>query len=107
MKKHTAETRKMTLAMHLASYKKSPQARALERFYHQHRIAILLVVIGLLCIFPFFTNKSYVLGVLCRILLYSILAGALNTINGYSGQFCLGIAGFFCVGAHSEAILAT
>ena len=107
MKKQIPETKKMTLAMHLASYKKSAQARAIERFYHQHRVAIMLIIIGLLCIIPFFTNRSYVLGVLCRILLYTILAGSLNTINGYSGQFCLGIAGFFCVGAYSEAILAT
>ena len=47
------------------------------------------------------------MGVLCRILMYSTLAGALNSINGYSGQTCLGIAGFFCIGAYTEAVLAT
>jgi len=39
--------------------------------------------------------------------MYSTLAGALNSINGYSGQTCLGIAGFFCIGAYTEAVLAT
>jgi branched-chain amino acid transport system permease protein len=40
-------------------------------------------------------------------LLYSVLAGSLNVINGYSGQFNIGHAGFFCIGAYTEAILAT
>jgi len=35
------------------------------------------------------------------------VAGALNSFNGYSGQTCLGIAGFFCIGAYTEAVLAT
>lgn len=105
--KRTSDSKWVTPAMLIASYKKSPQAQAIERFYHKHRTVLMLILIAFLCIFPFFTNKSYVLGVICRIFLYSILAGALNTINGYSGQFCLGIAGFFCVGAYSEAILAT
>ncbi|HCM28602.1 MAG TPA: branched-chain amino acid ABC transporter permease [Treponema sp.] len=47
------------------------------------------------------------MGVMCRILMYTILAGSLNVINGYSGQFNIGHAGFYCVGAYCEAILAT
>ena len=66
-------------------------------------VAGLLVLIALPRIYP----KSYVMGVMCRIFMYSILAGSLNVINGYSGQFNIGHAGFFCVGAYAEAILAT
>jgi branched-chain amino acid transport system permease protein len=44
---------------------------------------------------------------MCRIFSYAVLAGSLNVINGYSGQFNIGHAGFYCVGAYCEAILAT
>ena len=69
------------------------------------------VILGVLLVFllalPQIYPKSYAMGVMCRIFMYSILAGSLNVINGYSGQFNIGHAGFFCVGAYSEAILAT
>ena len=72
------------------------------------RKAILLgVAFAFLLVFPRIYPKSYVMGVMCRIFMYSILAGSLNVINGYSGQFNIGHAGFFCVGAYCEAILAT
>ena len=67
-------------------------------------IAVLLVA---LVIFPRVYPKSYVMGIMCRIFMYTILAGSLNVINGYSGQFNIGHAGFYCVGAYFEAILAT
>jgi len=65
--------------------------------------ALLLFLLAL----PFVYGKSYFMGIMCRIFLYSILAGALNIINGYSGQTCLGAAGFFCIGSYVEAILST
>lgn len=66
------------------------------------------IVIGLviLAILPLFNLKSYYMGVLCRILMYVILAGSLNVINGYSGQFNIGHAGFFGIGAYTSALLA-
>src|SRR5690554_935460 len=45
--------------------------------------------------------------VLVNILIYVLLASSLNIINGYSGQFNIGHAGFYCVGAYTAAILAT
>ncbi len=66
----------------------------------------LLLGAGLIAL-PIVYPKSYVMGVMCRILMYMILAGSLNVINGYSGQFNIGHAGFFCIGAYTEAILAT
>jgi branched-chain amino acid transport system permease protein len=62
---------------------------------------------ALLVAFPIVYPKSYVMGVMCRIFMYMILAGSLNVINGYSGQFNIGHAGFYCIGAYTEAILAT
>ena len=73
----------------------------------KHKLACLLVLLVLLLFVPVFFPKSYVMGILCRILMYATLAGSLNAINGYSGQTCIGHAGFFCIGTYCEAILAT
>jgi branched-chain amino acid transport system permease protein len=75
-------------------------------FRGRTRVAILAGLFILLLIFPQVYPKSYVMGVMCRIFMYAILAGSLNVINGYSGQFNIGHAGFFCVGAYSEALFA-
>ena len=78
-----------------------------KEFYQKHRIPVLLALLVILAVFPLVFTKSYILGVMCRILLYATLAGSLNVINGYSGQTCIGHAGFFCIGTYCEAILAT
>lgn len=78
-----------------------------KALYEKYKIWVLLALIVVLAIVPLFVTKSYTMGVLCRILLYATLAGSLNVINGYSGQTCIGHAGFFCIGAYCEAILAT
>ncbi|NMB95534.1 MAG: branched-chain amino acid ABC transporter permease [Clostridiaceae bacterium] len=78
----------------------------LKRFYENHKIITILIGSILLLLMPVIFPKSYIMGIICRILLYMILAGGLNVINGYSSQFCIGYAGFFCIGAYTEAILA-
>lgn len=70
------------------------------------RISLAILGIALLAAIPQLNLKSYYMGVLCRILLYTILAGSLNVINGYSGQFNIGHAGFFGIGAYTSAILS-
>lgn len=75
--------------------------------YQKHRIWFNLGAIAILALIPLVVRQSYYMGILCRILLYATLAGSLNAINGYSGQTCIGHAGFFCIGAYCEAILAT
>ncbi|WP_320128812.1 branched-chain amino acid ABC transporter permease [uncultured Sphaerochaeta sp.] len=75
--------------------------------FEKHKVLYLLLLLFFLALLPVLSDKSYVMGVMCRILMYATLAGALNIINGYSGQTCLGVAGFFCFGAYTEAILAT
>ncbi len=66
-----------------------------------------LAVAAFLIALPNIYPKSYIMGVVCRTFMYMILAGSLNVINGYSGQFNIGHAGFYCIGAYTEAILAT
>lgn len=78
-----------------------------KALYQKHRTWINLGLIALLALAPLVIRQSYLMGILCRILLYATLAGSLNAINGYSGQTCIGHAGFFCIGAYCEAILAT
>lgn len=78
-----------------------------KEFYAKRKILVLAVAAVILLAMPFIFTQSYVMGIFCRILLYTTLAGSLNAINGYSGQTCIGHAGFFCIGTYCEAILAT
>jgi len=76
-------------------------------FYLQHCLKMNISLVVILGLLPSIVNSSYITGIFCRILMYSVLAGSLNIINGYSGQFNIGHAGFFCIGAYTEAVLAT
>ena len=71
-----------------------------------NKFLLLLLVIALL-IFPNLGFKPSAIRIMVRILLYATLAGALNMINGYSGQTCIGFAGFFSVGSFITAIMST
>lgn len=55
----------------------------------------------------FFSNHldSYVLSVAMGVGINIILASSLNLINGFTGQFSLGHAGFMAVGAYTSAVL--
>lgn len=72
------------------------------------RLALLALLLAALLIFPLFVKgNNYILRVAINILLYTILGTSLNMINGYSGQFNIGQAGFYCIGAYAAAILST
>ena len=58
------------------------------------KVGCLALLGAALIAFPIVYPKSYVMGVMCRIFMYMILAGSLNVINGYSGQFNIGHAEF-------------
>ena len=73
----------------------------------KYRPYLSLLLLALLAALPMLGFKNSSMRIFCRILMYCTLAGSLNTINGYSGQMSLGHAGFFCVGAYTEAILST
>lgn len=66
-----------------------------------------LLPAGVLLLLPLLIANDYFLRVMVLIGLYTILASSLNLINGYTGQFNLGHAGFYCIGAYTAAILAT
>ena len=71
------------------------------------RLPLILAAIVFLIVLPQFISSSYTMGILCRILMYTVLAGSLNVINGYSGQFNIGHAGYYLIGSYTEAILST
>lgn len=75
-------------------------------FVKRYKSIMLILLLILVCLLPMVAS-GYVLGIMCRILLYATLAGSLNVINGYSGQFNIGHAGFVCFGAYTGALCAT
>ncbi len=79
--------------------------RYLKNMSDKQRLVFIFASIIILGVVPLFIKSSYIMGILCRIALYTILAGSLNVINGYTNQFSIGHAGFFAVGAYAGAIL--
>jgi len=67
----------------------------------------LAALVLLLVLLPRLGIPAVYLRYICTIMMYATLAGSLNIINGYSGQSCLGQAGFFCIGAYTCAVLST
>ncbi|MEJ0099342.1 MAG: branched-chain amino acid ABC transporter permease [Pseudomonadota bacterium] len=65
-----------------------------------------LVVIGVLSVFSSGYNP-YLLDIAVSCGINVTLAVSLNLINGYTGQFSLGHAGFMAVGAYAAAVLTT
>ena len=80
---------------------------AAKNFFEKHKTLALVLGIAVLLVLPQLTRSNYIRGVLARIIVYATLASGLNIINGYSGQSCLGIVGFTCIGAYSGALLTT
>jgi branched-chain amino acid transport system permease protein len=73
-----------------------------------HAKTILLGATGLSFIISLFGNhiSSYPLFVSYTIGIGIIMAVSLNLINGYTGQFSLGHAGFMAVGAYTSAVIS-
>lgn len=53
-----------------------------------------------------FKNDDFLAGILFQTLLWAGLAGAWNLLGGYAGQFSLGHAAYFGIGAYTSTILA-
>ena len=73
----------------------------------RHAKLLLLAALGLSLLISLFANRinPYALFVLYNIGINIILAVSLNLINGYTGQFSLGHAGFMAVGAYTAAVI--
>lgn len=67
-------------------------------------IIILCILFLFVLIIPLLFN-AYWLRIFTLTLIYLIVSIGLNVLTGYTGQFSLGHAGFFAVGAYTSAIL--
>lgn len=79
----------------------------IRKHIRHHRLMWILFLLVAALVLPLVLTNNYHLGIATRILMYMILASAVNVMNGYSGQFAIGHAGFLCVGAYTAAILMT
>ncbi|CAN5461335.1 branched-chain amino acid ABC transporter permease [soil metagenome] len=66
----------------------------------------IFALVGLGVVFDNYTN-AYTQFVMVLILTNVVLATSLNLVNGFTGQFSLGHAGFMAVGAYTSAWLVT
>ena len=75
-------------------------------FFARPRTFLLLALVAS-AVLGFFQNQldPYYVDVITRIGINIILAVSLNLINGYTGQFSLGHAGFMAVGGYTAAII--
>jgi branched-chain amino acid transport system permease protein len=65
----------------------------------------LLGVLAALAAVPFTTSNAYYLDVIVQIYLWAAAATAWNLLGGYAGQFSLGHAAFFGIGAYTSSLL--
>ena len=77
----------------------------LERFYP--------VLIGVALYFLITTLRKHKIlnGYIVQVLMFAgintIMTCSLNLINGFTGQFCIGHAGFMSLGAYGSAVITT
>lgn len=75
-----------------------------NKWMHYMRIGILLAVILLFVLIADMMVNSYLRRILNLCAIYTILGLSMNLVNGFTGLFSLGQAGFMAVGAYCVAI---
>lgn len=65
-----------------------------------------MAVIILAALLPLIINDDYFLRVITIAGVFTILTLSLNLVTGFTGQFCLGWAAFYGIGAYTSALLA-
>lgn len=66
---------------------------------------IILLACALLVPIIFSGNRAYICQMLCTAMLYLVAVFGLNFVTGMSGQINIGMAGTFCLGAYTSALL--
>lgn len=69
------------------------------------KVYIPLILVLFLVAIPSITSNSYILHLLIMIFFYAVLAEAWNILGGFAGQFSLGHAAFFGLGAYISTLL--
>lgn len=77
------------------------------KLFEDKRIQFIALFSGLviLIIMPFFGINSYIMNIMVKVILYTIMALGLNILVGFTGLVSLGQAGFVAIGAYTTAIL--
>jgi len=65
----------------------------------------LVVTLLALCALPFTTSNAYHLDIVVQIYMWAAAAVGWNLLGGYAGQFSLGHAAFFGIGAYTSSLL--
>lgn len=82
--------------------------KSLLDFIKGHKLIFGLILAALLVAYPFMVSQSgYLVSIGVKILMYIMLASALNVVNGYTGQLNIGMAAFYAIGSYAAALLAT
>jgi branched-chain amino acid transport system permease protein len=68
-------------------------------------LAILAVLLAANALLPILVPNSYFLRIVMLCGINVILAVSLNLVNGFTGQFSIGHAGFMAIGAYASAVL--
>jgi branched-chain amino acid transport system permease protein len=76
----------------------------IARFARRSSLPIIAILFAAAAIAPFMAS-GYVTDILTSVVLYSILATALNITVGLSGVLVLGFIGFYAIGAYTTALL--
>ena len=77
----------------------------MNRYKDRKTITWLLILSAI--ILPFIVADQYFLRMMTISGIYIILAVSLNLVTGYAGQFCLGWAAFYGIGAYTSALAVT
>jgi branched-chain amino acid transport system permease protein len=64
-----------------------------------------LCLVALLALVPLTTSNNYSLDIIVQIFMWGAAATAWNIVGGYAGQFSLGHAAFFGIGAYTSSLL--
>lgn len=80
-----------------------PSRSAFVALLSSRRFWVGLLVVACL-VAPVFLS-SYMVYIMCLIVVYAIVAIGLNILMGYAGQISVGHTGFFAIGAYTSAIL--
>jgi branched-chain amino acid transport system permease protein len=65
------------------------------------------IVVAVFCCVPLVITDNYFLHIINMVGIFSLLAIGLNLVLGYCGQFSVGQAGFYAIGAYTSALLCT
>lgn len=77
-------------------------------FTKKHKMIFGIILVLLVAAYPFIVKQSgYLVSIGVKILMYIMLASALNVVNGYTGQLNIGMAAFYAIGSYAAALLAT